>query len=78
MGETLQILTSYSPYSAEPQTSPSALLWVSLEKGLLSVFWTGLALGMPRTEFFKIQVVADALGKQTPLCLPYCLPRVTE
>lgn len=67
MGETLQILTSHSPYSAEPQTGPSALLWVSLEKGLLSVFWTGLALGMPRTEFFKIQVkVADALGKQTP------------
>lgn len=50
-----------------PDQSFCPLLWVSLEKGLLSVFWTGLALGMTRTEFFKIQVkVADALGKQKP------------
>lgn len=67
MGETLQILPSHTPYSAGLQTSPPTALGITGKKGLLSVFWAGLALGMPRTEFFKIQVkVADALGKQKP------------
>lgn len=64
MGETLQILPSHNPYSAGLQTSPPTALGITGER---PPFRAGLALGMPRTEFFKIRVkVADALGKQKP------------
>lgn len=62
--KTLQRVTFHDSYSAEPQTL-LLIAPIPLEKGILSIFWTGLALGKPRTEFFKMQVkVTDTLGKQ--------------